>query len=247
MAKIYGLNGKIKGRQGNNVFRIRRGTQVVAEYNPSPLNPKTMAQVTQRGKFALANKVAGTLKQSLMFLNTGSATMCNEFVRRNLQFIERSTDSFQMTPLTSVRVTSGNDVLSDVEASIVSGSPKKVNGRAAGFDYNRAGVYVFLYRPTDAGGNWRPTMTADCPMQFISMSVGVINNEEGQFAVTCNEMTVGDLVIVWVAEYSTQYLTSLGVYGSPDSDTALLGVVQNVNPGQITRVSLNANVGVRAA
>lgn len=59
MARIYGLNGLIQGRQGNNVFSIQNGTQVLKAYNPSVANPRTLAQQTQRVKFALAGKMSG--------------------------------------------------------------------------------------------------------------------------------------------------------------------------------------------
>lgn len=59
MARIYGLNGLIRGRQGNNVFSIQNGTQVVKVYNPQVANPRTIAQREQRVKFALAGKMSG--------------------------------------------------------------------------------------------------------------------------------------------------------------------------------------------
>lgn len=56
MAKIYGLNGVLRGRQGNNVFSVFNGTQVVKAYQPVVANPKTLSQREQRAKFALAGK-----------------------------------------------------------------------------------------------------------------------------------------------------------------------------------------------
>lgn len=58
MARIYGLNGLIRGRQGNNVFSIQNGTQVVKAYNPAVSNPRTTAQQLQRVKMALAGKIS---------------------------------------------------------------------------------------------------------------------------------------------------------------------------------------------
>lgn len=59
MARIYGLNGLIRGRQGNNVFSIQNGTQVLKVYNPAVANPRTEAQELQRAKFALVGKISG--------------------------------------------------------------------------------------------------------------------------------------------------------------------------------------------
>ena len=58
MARIYGLNGLIRGRQGNNVFSIQNGTQVVKVYNPAVSNPRTIGQREQRSKLALAGKMS---------------------------------------------------------------------------------------------------------------------------------------------------------------------------------------------
>lgn len=58
MARIYGLNGLIRGRQGNNVFSIQNGTQVLKVYNPSISNPRTTAQRQQRAKFSLAGRLS---------------------------------------------------------------------------------------------------------------------------------------------------------------------------------------------
>lgn len=59
MAKLYGLNGLIRGRQGNNVYSVQNGTQVLKVYNPVVYNPRTLSQREQRVKFALAGKMSG--------------------------------------------------------------------------------------------------------------------------------------------------------------------------------------------
>lgn len=56
MARIYGLNGVLRGRQGNNVFSVLNGTQVVKSYQPVVANPRSIGQREQRAKFALAGK-----------------------------------------------------------------------------------------------------------------------------------------------------------------------------------------------
>lgn len=59
MARIYGLNGFIQGKQGNNVFSVSNGVQVVKAYQPQVSNPRTAGQREQRSKFALAGKMSG--------------------------------------------------------------------------------------------------------------------------------------------------------------------------------------------
>lgn len=58
MARIYGLNGAMRGRQGNNVFSIQNGTQILKAYQPVVANPRTPAQQDQRARFALAGKIS---------------------------------------------------------------------------------------------------------------------------------------------------------------------------------------------
>lgn len=59
MARIYGLNGALRGRQGNNVYSVQNGTQVVKAYQPVVTNPRSLPQREQRAKFALAGKMSG--------------------------------------------------------------------------------------------------------------------------------------------------------------------------------------------
>jgi hypothetical protein len=66
MAKIYGINGIIRGKQGNNVFSVQSGTQVVKAYQPIVSNPRTIAQREQRVKFALAGKISSIVPSAAL-------------------------------------------------------------------------------------------------------------------------------------------------------------------------------------
>ena len=57
MAKVVGLIGSAKGKIGNTVFVVRRGTQISRVYQPSVHNPKSKRQELSRAKMAAA--VAG--------------------------------------------------------------------------------------------------------------------------------------------------------------------------------------------
>lgn len=59
MAKVTFLQGKARGKVGGIVYRTVAGIGTVAsEYNPSPRNPRTIAQVNQRGKMNLAGQLS---------------------------------------------------------------------------------------------------------------------------------------------------------------------------------------------
>lgn len=74
MARIYGLNGALRGRQGNNVFSVQNGTQVVKAYQPVVFNPRTMPQREQRAKFALAGKISGASPKEALLGIIGSSS-----------------------------------------------------------------------------------------------------------------------------------------------------------------------------
>lgn len=84
MARLYGLNGLIRGRQGNNVYSIQNGTQVLKQYNPAVANPRTEPQQLQRAKFALAGKISGATPNVALVGLSGSSNRSRrgDFVSR---------------------------------------------------------------------------------------------------------------------------------------------------------------------
>lgn len=50
--------GKFSGKLGGAVFVIRNGKQIVREYNPRPMNPKSALQLQQRAKGNLAGRIS---------------------------------------------------------------------------------------------------------------------------------------------------------------------------------------------
>lgn len=73
MARLYGLNGMIRGRQGNNVYSVLNGTQVLKVYQPAVANPRTFDQRMQRSKFALAGKLSSATPSSALVGMHGSS------------------------------------------------------------------------------------------------------------------------------------------------------------------------------
>lgn len=59
MAKLKVSFGQLRGKIGGMVYRHDTdGMTVVSEYNPSPANPRTVAQTAQRGKMNLAGQIS---------------------------------------------------------------------------------------------------------------------------------------------------------------------------------------------
>lgn len=64
MAKIFGINGKLVGKQGAAVYSVKNGVQIVKQYNPIVFNPNTKRQALARARFALASRWAIALAKS---------------------------------------------------------------------------------------------------------------------------------------------------------------------------------------
>ena len=92
MAIMQGITGKLSGKMGSAVFRVRKGAQVVAQYNPTVANPKSANQCDARAKFKLASQLAPVFDGVLAFNAAGKAghsepTQKNIFLKENLPII----------------------------------------------------------------------------------------------------------------------------------------------------------------
>lgn len=71
---------------GASVFVVRKGEQIVREYNPRVANPNTPAQVGQRAKFKLLTQLGAVVAGGGMFFRNLKAgeSMRNAFMRANM-------------------------------------------------------------------------------------------------------------------------------------------------------------------
>lgn len=83
MAKMSGITGKLQGKYGNAVFRVRRGTQVMAQYNPVVENPNTNKQIAARARWKLVAQLAAIYAQIIAIPREGSRTPRNLFTKIN--------------------------------------------------------------------------------------------------------------------------------------------------------------------
>lgn len=89
MAKMTGLTGKMSGKMGSVVFRVREGEQIVTQYNPIVKNPNTTAQSTQRVAFKLMSQVAAAMASAIINrpARQGQSPR-NRFVQQNFPLVE---------------------------------------------------------------------------------------------------------------------------------------------------------------
>jgi hypothetical protein len=62
MAVMQGITGKLSGKMGSAVFRVRNGAQVVTQYNPIVKNPDTEGQQEARAKFKLLSQLGAIME-----------------------------------------------------------------------------------------------------------------------------------------------------------------------------------------
>lgn len=83
MAKIYGLNGVLSGKQGGTVFAVRNGENIAKKYQPIVSNPSTKAQVAVRSRFKLLSQVSEVLSPIIGFRKVGVVSARNLFTKGN--------------------------------------------------------------------------------------------------------------------------------------------------------------------
>lgn len=121
MARIYGLTGKMQGKYGSAVFRIRRGTQVMAAYNPVVDNPNTQKQVNARARFKLVSQLASIYAPIIAIPRAGAVTSRNLFTKKNFP-LSTSTDAKAEVKLPSVQLTASNREMPAFSVSRSNGS-----------------------------------------------------------------------------------------------------------------------------
>ena len=81
--KLAGIVGTGVGKLGASVFTVRKGQQVVRQYQPMVSNPNTMEQVRVRALFSLLTKNAKLLSGAFGFKVSGLETQRNAFIKAN--------------------------------------------------------------------------------------------------------------------------------------------------------------------
>lgn len=115
MATMQGITGKVSGKMGSAVFRVREGQQIVTQYNPIVKNPNTEGQQTQRAKFKLMSQLAAVMAPGFGTMvaqnpkRKGRPSQRNSFVKLNFPLVEVTTDDTEITakiPMEQLQLTS---------------------------------------------------------------------------------------------------------------------------------------------
>lgn len=111
MAKMQGLTGKMSGKMGSVVFRVREGEQIVTQYNPIVKNPNTPAQSTQRVSFKLMSQVAAAMAPAIINrpARQGQSPR-NRFVQQNFPLVEADSENAKVA-MDKLQLTSSSTYL----------------------------------------------------------------------------------------------------------------------------------------
>ena len=142
MAIMQGITGKVSGKMGSAVFRVRNGAQVVTQYNPIVKNPDTAGQQVARAKFKLLSQLGAIMESGFGTMavtkraGKSAPTQRNAFMQLNYQLVsvdlssdvpERASipmDRVQLTkssrPLGGINTSGGNCFVSGMSADVAS-------------------------------------------------------------------------------------------------------------------------------
>ena len=116
MATMQGITGKLSGKMGSAVFRVREGQQVVTQYNPIVKNPNTSGQQSQRAAFKLMSQLAaimspgfGTMSVAKRKAKGGKPNQRNAFTSLNFPLVAVTSENNEVVakiPMQKLQLTS---------------------------------------------------------------------------------------------------------------------------------------------
>lgn len=220
---MYGFSGKLTGRKGDAVFRVRKGVQVVAQYNPIVANPSTSKQVQNRAKLKLISQLSAILGPVIAIPSQGGATTRNLFTKANypLAVAEGTKASI---PMARVQIT-------DSHVGMIAFSVDRTDGQHLNAhlvedgtqDFDRV-VYVAV------------ALQPDNSYRLLGQAMSEAGGVNGTFPVilpyTANEVTV---LAYGIRDNVDRVKSSfLNIEGSPAAGVAQLLTSRQVSLGDIT-------------
>lgn len=182
---MQGITGKLSGKMGSAVFRVREGQQVVTQYNPIVKNPNTQGQQNQRAKFKLMAQLSAIMAPGFGTMGTinrpsrGKETQRNAFTRLNMPLVEVSTED-QITmakiPMEQLKLTSSFRPMPQIEVTAASGSFNVALRSALTTDVTTVRVVVVGYVDSVATiAEIRDVPAANFDGENVNFSVGAGN------------------------------------------------------------------------
>lgn len=245
MAKIFGLNGVVTGRQGNNVFAIRAGEQVLRKYQPVVFNPNTEAQVATRAKLKLMSQLSAVMTSAIAMPRMGAKSSRNQFVSVNFSattFLDGNAD----IDLTAVKLTKGVIPLTGMTATRTAASTIEahITGISTGHpfaDVDRVEYFAFIEQADGSlrlaqkassstlEGGFPVTMAMGTSRKAVVYAYGIrFNNEAARVAY-------GDIEVVEANDIARLISNRVLL----ESDVSMSDTQAVVVPAQSTQANIN--------
>lgn len=150
--KIYGINGYMSGKLGNQVMAVRNGEQIARQYQPIVSNPNTENQVKVRARLKLMSQLSAAMQQYIAIPREGAKSPRNLFTSINFGKSSFANDEATVA-LSEVQLTKSSVGVAAVSASR---TQAKINAQLAA---GSAGLYdrvVYCVFAKDGNGNLVP-------------------------------------------------------------------------------------------
>lgn len=231
--KLAGFVGKGTGRLGSSVFVVRKGEQIVRQYQPIVDNPKTVAQVQQRAMMKLASQLSAVLGFHLAPMKVSAIkgqSARNVFVKSlftdgAMSFsADKASADLSKLKLTS-SVIDGMNVVSG--GITVGGLSLQVSVRPfADFKQNSTLNAVVLRSNASTGVEVIGYGTANVSTSEVNTTIDV---------ATSVNPTAGDVVMLYIARVEPSKLPTVyrNMYAGSNA-AAMLDVIQREVPSALT-------------
>lgn len=182
---MQGITGKLSGKMGSAVFRVRNGQQVVTQYNPIVANPNTKAQQGPRSKFKLLSQLAAVLSPGFGTLNV---------VRRPAKGTPSKRNAFMKINYPTVNIQGGSDeTVADIQmAKIKLTSSTRYLG-----SISQSGTQVLLADIPDEVTDVRYCVVAYKDEKPVLVEQGEEPVEDGTAAIIPNDTHINCTILVF--------------------------------------------------
>lgn len=215
MATMQGITGKLSGKMGSAVFRVREGQQVVTQYNPIVKNPNTEGQQNQRAKFKLMSQLAAIMAPGFGTMSVtsrkakGKPSQRNAFTQLNFNLIEVANIGQEVVakiPMNELKLTSS---FRNLPSPVISGGGGDLSAQISGIATDvtavrfvlvgyvgettkQAVIVSIMDAPVSTSGVTTPTASADFDAvgagDYTVLAYGLIPSESAKATINLDNI-----------------------------------------------------------
>lgn len=220
---MYGFSGKITGKKGDAVFRVRNGEQIVSQYNPLVNNPQTRKQVEARAALKLMSQLSAIIAPVVAMRKQGAVTSRNLFVKANYPNVIVSGEKAEF-PMYAMQLTSSHVGMIPFNASRADGLHINVQLDENGTNNVDRVIYVAVVKMPDTSLRLLDSVVVDEP--------GENGTFPGILDYTANEVT---LLAYGMRDNNDRVTAALGnIHGADAEGIAELITSRQILEGDVT-------------